>query len=111
MAKKEKVATGSFGKPTIKDFEVIKKPRITEKSMELMQNLNKVTVEVMDTANKTEIKLAFQRIFGVKVEDVRVVNTLAKATRRGGRYNGRIPGFKKAIVTVAEGQAIDLFKE
>ncbi len=111
MAKKVKVEELQFGKPTLRDFEVVKKPRITEKSMELMQNENKITVEVLPTSNKTEIKLAFQRLFNVKVEDVKIINTLAKATRRGGRHSGHIPGFKKAIVSVAEGQAIDLFKE
>ncbi len=110
-AKTEQVEVVSFGKPTIHDFDLIKQPRVTEKSMALMQNLNQVTIEVKDTANKTEVKLAFQRIFGVKVVNVRVVNTLAKSTRRGGKYNGHIPGFKKAIVTIAEGEALDLFKE
>ena len=79
--------------------------------MALMQNENKVTVKVLETANKTEIKLAFERIFQVKVTDVKVLNQRAKSTTRGTRYAGRISGFKKAVVTVAEGEAIDLFKE
>ena len=47
----------------------------------------------------------------VKVTDVKVLNQRAKETTRGTRYQGRISGFKKAVVTVAEGEAIDLFKE
>ena len=109
-AKKKTEAANRFPKATEKDFTVIVKPLITEKTMALMQNENKVTVKVLDSANKTEIKLAFERIFQVKVTDVKVLNQRAKDTTRGTRYAGRISGFKKAVVTVAEGEAIDLFK-
>ena len=114
MAAKKKVeapAKAGFPKATEKDFSVIVKPVITEKSMAKMQNENKVTVKVLDSANKTEIKLAFERIFQVKVTDVKVLNQRAKETTRGTRYQGHISGFKKAVVTVADGEAIDLFKE
>ena len=111
MAKKKAENTNRFPKATEKDFQVIVKPLITEKTMSLMQNDNKVTVKVLDSANKTEIKLAFERIFQVKVTDVKVLNQRAKSTTRGTRYQGHISGFKKAVVTVAEGEAIDLFKE
>ena len=112
MAAKQKTeAANRFPKATEKDFTVIVKPLITEKTMALMQNENKVTVKVLDSANKTEIKLAFERIFQVKVTDVKVLNQRAKETTRGTRYAGSISGFKKAVVTVAEGEAIDLFKE
>ena len=110
-AKKKTEAANRFPKATEKDFSVIVKPLITEKTMALMQNENKVTVKVLDSANKTEIKLAFERIFQVKVTDVKVINQRAKETTRGTRYAGSISGFKKAVVTVAEGEAIDLFKE
>ncbi len=112
MAKKKSEAVASkFAKPTEKDFAVILEPRITEKSMDLMQNQNKITVKVLPTANKTEIKLAVERIFQVKVDDVKVSNVRAKSTTRGTRYQGSISGYKKAVVTIAEGEAIDLFKE
>ena len=110
-AKKKTEAANRFPKATEKDFTVIVKPLITEKTMALMQNENKVTVKVLDSANKTEIKLAFERIFQVKVTDVKVLNQRAKETTRGTRYAGSISGFKKAVVTVADGEAIDLFKE
>lgn len=106
--KEEKKA---FPKPTAHDFEVIIEPLITEKTMALMQNANKVTVKVLGSANKIEIKAAFEHIFQVKVTDVKAVNQIAKKTTRGGRYAGTISGFKKAVVSVAEGSAIDLFKE
>ena len=111
-AKKKTEGTANrFAKPTERDFAVILEPRITEKSMDLMQNQNKITVKVLPTANKTEIKLAIERIFQVKVEDVKVCNVRAKETTRGTRYQGSISGYKKAVVTIAEGEAIDLFKE
>ena len=113
MAAKKKVEApkSSFQKPTERDFEVLLRPVITEKSMAGMQNNNKVTMRVAKDANKTEVKLAFERVFQVKVVDVRVLNVKPKATTRGTRYHGTIQGYKKAIVTIAEGEAIDLFRE
>ena len=110
-AKKAAAKAAKFPKATERDFAVIVKPVITEKSMALMQNENKVTLKVLESANKTEIKLAFERIFQVKVIDVKISNVKTKATTRGTRYQGKISGYKKAIVTIAEGEAIDLFKE
>lgn len=100
-----------FAKAAEHDFEVILEPLITEKSMALMQNANKVTVKVAAKANKIEIKHAFERLFQVKVVDVKVINQIGKTTTRGGRYRGTISGFKKAIVTLAAGEALDLLKE
>ena len=111
MAKKKVEEAKRFPKATIRDFDIIIKPIITEKSMALMQNENKVTVSVAIDANKTEIKLAFERIFQVKVTDVKVSNVAAKSLTRGTRYQGTTASYKKAIVTIAEGEAIDLFKE
>ncbi|MCQ2815264.1 MAG: 50S ribosomal protein L23 [Bacilli bacterium] len=111
VEKVEAVKKNGFPKPTEKDYAVIIKPIITEKAMALMQNSNKVTVKVAPNANKAEVKFAFERIFQVKVEKVQIANVRAKATTRGTRYKGYIQGFKKAVVTVADGEAIDLFKE
>ena len=108
MAEKKVIANK---KPSVHDFDVIVEPVITEKTMSLMQEQNKVTLRVSKTANRSEVKKAFEKIFGVKVTKVNIVNVPAKETTRGGRYKGRISGFKKAVVTVKEGQAIDLFKE
>ena len=110
-AKKEAPKAPSFQKATERDFAVIVKPIITEKTMALMQNENKVTLKVLPDANKTEVKLAFQRIFQVKVIDVKISNVKTKLTTRGTRYQGKLSGYKKAVVTIAEGEAIDLFKE
>lgn len=110
-AKKTEAPKKSFPNATERDYAVILKPVVTEKSMSLMQNDNKVTLRVAPDANKTEIKLAFERIFKVEVTSVKVSNVRAKATTRGTRYHGFIQGYKKAVVTIAEGEAIDLFKE
>lgn len=101
----------TFAKPTNNDYKVIIEPLITEKSMALLQNNNKVTVKVAAKANKIEIKESFQRLFQVLVTDVKVVNVLAKSKSRGGRYQGCISGFKKAVISIAKDGAIDLFKE
>lgn len=113
MAAKKKAteAAKRFSKPTQKDFSVILEPVVTEKTMALMQNENKVTLKVLPTTNKTEVKLAFEKIFQVKVTDVAISNVKGKETTRGTRYKGHISGYKKAVVTIAEGEAIDLFKE
>lgn len=106
----ESVATAKVSPATIKSFDVILRPLITEKSMAKLEKQNKVTVEVLSTANKTEVKLAFEAVYKVKVKSVNIVNVHAKFTRRG-RYPGTISGFKKAVVTLVSGQALDLFKE
>ena len=110
MAEK-KVAAKAKNRASVHDFDVIIEPVITEKTMSLMQEQNKVTVRVSGKANRADVKKAFEKVFGVKVTQVNIVNVPAKETTRGGRYKGRISGFKKAVVTVKEGQAIDLFKE
>lgn len=104
-------ATKKVSKATVHDYEVIVSPVITEKTMSLMQEQNKVTVKVSPKANRAEVKKAFEAVFGVKVLNVNIVNVPSKSTTRGGRYKGTISGFKKAVVTIAEGEALDLFKE
>lgn len=114
-AKKAKKAESKevklFAKATSADYDVILMPLITEKSMAGIQNDNKITIKVAKDANKIQIKEAFQRIFQVKVTSVNTSNKDPKKKTRGGRYPGTVPGFKKAVITIASGQAIDLFKE
>ncbi len=107
MAKKAQ----KVSKATIHDFDVIIEPVITEKTMSLMQEQNKVTLKVSKKANRADVKKAFEAVFGVKALNVNIINVPSKETTRGGRYKGVISGFKKAIVTIADGEALDLFKE
>jgi len=106
-----KKAEAKVSKATIHQFDTIVEPVITEKTMSLMQEQNKVTVKVSKKANRADVKKAFEAVFGVKVLSVNIVNVRSKSTTRGGRYQGKISGFKKAVVTIAEGEALDLFKE
>lgn len=91
-------------------FDVIIKPLVTEKTMKLTQTQNKVTVVVKKDASKETIKDAFEAIFGVEVLKVNTINVRPKA-KRVGRYEGQVSGYKKAIVTLKEGNSLDLFKD
>jgi large subunit ribosomal protein L23 len=89
-----------------KYLEIIKAPVITEKS-EIAREAWKFTFKVDPRANKLEIKEAIEKIFNVKVTSIRTINVKPKK-RRVGRYTGLTNRTKKAIVTLAEGQTIDL---
>ncbi len=90
--------------------DVLKKPVLTEKSMTLQAEENKYTFDVDFNANKTEVKLAVEAIFSVKVENVNVMNVKPK-TKRVGRYEGKTNRRRKAIVKLAEGSTINYFGE
>lgn len=87
--------------------EVIIRPIITEHSYDMMED-NKYTFEVAKTANKVEIRQAVEAIFGVKVTKVNTLNVKAKPKRV--RYKkGYTRTWKKAMVTLAEGETIEIF--
>ena len=109
-SKKVEVAPVTGGKTALSSFAAILRPLITEKSMKGIEKQQKVTVKVAPNANKTQVKLAFEATYKVKVKKVNIVNVRSKFTRRG-QYPGTISGFKKAIVTLVSGQGLDLFKE
>ena len=98
-------------KATISDFDVIIEPLITEKSTTESAERNKITFIVKADANKTQIKNAIHRIYNVNVTGVNIVNVPSKNASRGSRYKGTISGFKKAVVTIKEGETINLFAE
>ena len=87
--------------------DVLLAPVISEKSYGLLDE-NKYTFLVAPNANKTEIKIAVEAVFDVKVTRVNTVNRQGKV-RRTRRGFGKRPDTKRAIVTVAEGQRIDIF--
>ena len=90
-------------------YDIIKRPVLTEKSYEDMA-AKKYTFEVAVDANKTEIKAALEEIFeGVKVDSVNTMRIQGKMKRQG-RYMGRRPERKKAIVTLkADSKGIEFF--
>ena len=91
-------------------YDIIKKPVLTEKSYAEMAN-KKYTFEVAVTANKTEIKQALETVFeGVKIESVNTMRTIGKIKRQG-RFTGRTPEVKKAIITLkADSKPIPFFE-
>jgi large subunit ribosomal protein L23 len=87
-------------------MSVLIAPHVTEKTSLAMQNHNQYTFRVRRDATKTDIKKAVELMFEVKVAGVQVVNEPGK-TRRFGRHAGRTQDWKKAYVSLAEGQSID----
>ena len=86
---------------------VLLRPLMTEKSMQQKEALNAVTFQVALDANKVEIRQAVEKVFNVKVADVRTANRQGK-WKRMGRFEGRRPGWKKAVVSLAPGHKIEL---
>jgi len=91
-------------------YQVIKEPHITEKSGLLKEGGNQMTFKVHPKANKSEVKHAVETLFNTKVTDVRTINVRGKK-RRMGRYMGKRADWKKAIVTLAPGENIQVFEE
>ena len=89
-----------------KYLDIIKAPVITEKS-QIEKEAGQYTFKVDPKANKTEIKSAIEKIFNVKVSSIKTMNEKPKK-RRVGRYSGMSNRSKKAIVTLKDGQTIDL---
>jgi large subunit ribosomal protein L23 len=93
----------------VKATEIVCGPVVTEKGTLVSEIGNQVVLRVHPHANKVEIRAAVEQLFGVKVEGVRTSRVLGK-TRRVGRHVGRRPTWKKAYVTLAEGQSIEFFE-
>jgi large subunit ribosomal protein L23 len=90
-------------------YEVIKRPIISEKSTALAELGNRYAFEVAAAANKQEIRDAVQQLFNVKVSEVRTMVMHGKV-KRVGRFETKRANWKKAIVTLGEGQKIDFFQ-
>lgn len=88
--------------------EIIRAPIVTEKSDQVREAHNAYAFEVDRRATKIEIKAAVKELFGVDAVDVRTAIYRGKS-KRVGRSIGQRPNWKKAIVTLKEGQTIDLF--
>jgi large subunit ribosomal protein L23 len=84
-------------------YEVIKRPIITEKCLSLKEEDRTLCFEVSDSATKQQIEEAVERIFKVKVQKVRTMTVPGKLRRRG-RYSGYRSDWKKAYVTLREGE-------
>ena len=89
-------------------YEIIRRPLITEKTTIQKESFNQVTFEVDRKANRVEIKRAVEKIFNVRVAVVRTMQITGKVKRRG-RILGKRKDWKKAIVTLMPGERIDFF--
>jgi large subunit ribosomal protein L23 len=89
--------------------KIIRRPLITEKSTRQKEESRQYVFEVHRDANKIEIQSAVERLFKVTVLQVRTSNVLGKVKRLGRRY-GKRPDWKKAIITLKEGDRIDFFE-
>jgi large subunit ribosomal protein L23 len=89
--------------------KIIRRPLITEKSTRQKEEGRQYVFEVHRDANKIEIQKAVERLFKVKVLQVRTSNVLGKIKRLGRRY-GKRPDWKKAIITLREGDRIEFFE-
>jgi len=93
-------------------YDVLRRPLITEKSNYQSGKLKQYTFEVADVATRTMVKDAIETLYEVTVERVNIINTAAKRGRRtkSRRLLVRKSGYKKAIVTLAEGQTLPMFE-
>lgn len=96
--------------PALHLYEVLRRPIVTEKSNEVIDELGKYTFEVAMNANKPQIKEAVEIIFDVEVERVNTMVMPAKRGQRGRKQYVRAKAWKKAVVTLKPGNSIDLFK-
>lgn len=93
---------------------ILIKPVVSEKSEGLSENLQQYTFIVAKTANKIEVRNAVEARYGVTVDSVNTMTMPGKTKNRStksGLIRGRVAAFKKAVVTLAEGEEIDLYNE
>ncbi len=90
-------------------YDVVKRPIISEKSTALAEVAGRYVFEVSVQANKQEIRDAVQKLFNVKVSKVHTMIMQGKM-KRVGRFETKRSNWKKALVTLAEGQKIDFFQ-
>jgi large subunit ribosomal protein L23 len=91
---------------TERDFIVLRTPHVSEKTARVQAAHNQYVFKVDSTATKTEVKSAVEAMFKVKVESVQVANIAGKAKAFRSRQ-GKRQGYRKAYVTLGEGQTID----
>jgi large subunit ribosomal protein L23 len=92
-------------------YDIIRRPLVTEKSNYQSSKLHQYSFEVASEATRTLVKDALETLFDVEVVSVNIMNTAAKrGRRRNHRLLVRDPGFKKAIVTLAEGSTLAIFE-
>lgn len=90
-------------------YDVLLGPMLTEKGTLLKEKENKILFKVAKEANKIEIKNAVEKTFKVKVDNVATINCRGKI-KRMGRFEGKRPDWKKAVITLKEGEKLDVIE-
>jgi len=96
-------------RPSVLASIYLKSPHISEKATNLVKE-NKYIFKVFTGANKIQIRKAVEELYGVKVLSVNIVNAKSKA-RQLGKISGMVPGYKKAMVQLAQGQKLDILPQ
>lgn len=93
-------------------YDILRRPLVTEKSSYQSGTLNQFSFVVVDSVTRTQVKDAIETLYDVNVTRVNIINVPAKRARRlrSRRMSIRKQGFKKAIVTLAEGQTLPIFE-
>ncbi len=91
------------------DYDIIKRPLITEKTNIQKEEFNQISFEVDRRANRVEIKRAIEKIFNVRVSTIRTIQIKGK-TKQRGRIVGKRRDWKKAVATLMPGERIDFFE-
>jgi large subunit ribosomal protein L23 len=93
-------------------MEILKKPLLTEKVAQLTEKLNRYTFKVDHRANKIQIKQAIEKMYGVNITAVNTMKYVGKLKSRNtkaGAVSGRAAAYKKAIITLKDGETIDFY--
>ena len=93
-------------------YEILRRPLVTEKSSSQSGKMNQYSFIVADSATRTQVKDAIETLYDVSVARVNIINAPAKRGRRlrSRRMSIRKAGFKKALITLAEGQTLPIFE-
>jgi len=93
-------------------MEILRKPLLTEKVTQLTEKLNRYAFIVDPRANKIQIKAAIEKMYGVSITDVntmRYVGKMKSRNTKAGAVSGRAAAYKKAIITLKDGETIDFY--
>jgi len=93
-------------------MEILRKPLLTEKVTQLTEKLNRYAFIVDPRANKIQIKAAIEQMYGVNITDVNTIRYVGKLKTRNtkaGAVSGRVATYKKAIITLKDGETIDFY--
>ncbi|HYK75425.1 MAG TPA: 50S ribosomal protein L23 [Daejeonella sp.] len=93
-------------------MEILKKPILTEKASSLTEKLNRFSFKADHRANKLQIKEAIEKMYGVNIQAINTMVVVGKMKTRNtktGMVSGRIAKYKKAVVTLKEGETIDFY--